>query len=329
MSELEIKNLSKSFGESKVLDDVSLSVEKGDIYGILGLSGAGKSTLLRCINGLERYESGEIYFEGKLLSSPDRKIEKDDVRKIGMIFQSFNLLEQKSVFQNVKLALDLDKTKRSKLEKEELVKEALKRVNLLDKINSYPSELSGGQKQRVAIARVLVLRPKIILSDESTSALDPENTQSILELLKELNKELGLTLIMISHQLNVIESICNKVAILDKAKIVEEGNLSDVFLNPKTEISKKMIYANHVNTLFAEDKFIRILFNGNIDEPVISNIVQDLNISVSIVFANTKVVENKAYGQTVIKAPEKEEEKNKLFAYLKLHNLSYEEVDSL
>ena len=251
MSQIEIKHLSKSFGNNLILDDVSLSVEKGDIYGILGLSGAGKSTLIRCINGLENYDNGEIYLNDELLSSSKTPIKREKKKRIAMIFQSFNLLQQLNVLRNVEFALEIVGGY-SKKEIKNKALTALKRVGLEDKIDSYPSQLSGGQKQRVAIARALVLEPEILLSDEATSALDPETTSSILELLKELNKELGLTIIMISHQIEVIEQICNKVAIIANTKIIEQGELSEVFLNPQTSIAQKIIYSNQIKTLLKE-----------------------------------------------------------------------------
>ena len=326
MNEIVIKNLTKSFANTKVLDDVSLDVRKGDIYGILGLSGAGKSTLVRCINGLERFEKGEIYFEDELLCSEAKRVSREHKRRIAMIFQQFNLLKQKDVLSNVMLSLDISKSKLSRKEKEEKAIEALRLVNLEDQIHKYPSQLSGGQQQRVAIARALVLNPSVLLSDEATSALDPETTYQILNLLKDLNKKLGLTIIMISHQMNAIEAICNKVAIIDKAKIVEKGELSDVFLNPKTEIAKNLIYSNKVKTSLDDNKMIRILFDGNVDEPLISNIVQECQILVSIIYADTKVVNNLVYGQTIIKMPKSKKDKEKLEKYLTLKNVKFEEV---
>lgn len=328
MAKIELKDVSKSYGTKKVLNKVNLQVEEKDIYGVLGLSGAGKSTLVRCINGLETFEEGEIYFNDSLLCSRVKKIERKNIEKIQMIFQHFNLLEQRTVLGNVLLALEISKRGNKKERKEKALK-ALERVGLLDKINSYPSELSGGQKQRVAIARALVLEPEVLLSDEATSALDPETTVSILELLKELNKELGLTIIMISHQMNVIEQICNKVAIIDNASIVENGLLQDVFLNPKTLIARNLIFSNHVNTKLSSNKVIRLLFDGNADDSIVAGIVEDCSIRVSIVYADTKVINDRVYGQLAIKRPENEKDILKLEKYLGLHNIKYESVDVL
>jgi D-methionine transport system ATP-binding protein len=222
MAQLEIKNLSKAFGQTVVLDDVSLSVEKGDVFGILGLSGAGKSTLVRCVNGLERPDSGSVLYEGKVISAKDAKPDSATRRKIAMIFQGFGLLEQRNALDNVHLAYELGPEKDEDKSKS---RELLKKVGLDDKEKNYPSQLSGGQKQRVAIARALATRPEILLCDEATSALDAETAEQILQLLKDLNKELGLTILIISHQMSVLEDICNKVAIIDHAKIVEEGLL--------------------------------------------------------------------------------------------------------
>lgn len=324
---IEIKHLTKSFDGHKVLDDINLTIDKGDVYGILGLSGAGKSTLVRCINGLETFEEGEIYFEGELLCSPLKEIDRNKRKKLGMIFQSFNLLQQKTVLKNVLIACELAGIPKN--ERKEKALDAIKKVGLIDKIKSYPSELSGGQQQRVAIARTLVMNPKVILSDEATSALDPDTTVSILSLLKNLSKEMDLTIIMISHQLEAIEQICNKVAILDKAKVVEKGSLDEVFLSPKSEMGKKLVYSSYINKDVIDDKYIRILFDGNIDEPIIAELVSTCHILISIVYASTKTKDGKAYGQTVIKMPKNELDKKKIESYLSIKGIKFEEIDSL
>ncbi len=318
MSEiLKIVNLNKKYNENVVLQDINLSINKGDIYGILGLSGAGKSTLVRCINGLEKFDSGKILFHDKEVT-----FNRDYRRKVSMIFQSFNLLSQKTVLENVKLAGDIVKDKDS-LEK---AKRLLDLVDLKDKYNSYPSELSGGQMQRVAIARSLMTDPEILLSDEATSALDPETTLSILDLLKDLNEKMGLTIIIISHQMNVIEKICNKVAIIDKSKIIEDGEIYNVFLSPKSDITKKLIYSGHINTKLDGKKFIKVIFNGEVETPIITNIIQNCNILVSIVYADSRAIKDKMYGQMIFKLPYYDEDIEKLERYLKLNNIHYEEV---
>jgi D-methionine transport system ATP-binding protein len=331
MAFLSIEHLSKSFGNTVVLDDVSLDVEKGDIFGILGLSGAGKSTLVRCINGLEKPTKGQIVYQGNIISSPSVSPDSLTRQKIGMIFQSFGLLEQRNALENVHLAFELLKGKPADGKDihdndRSQSRALLEKVGLSDKEKNYPSELSGGQKQRVAIARTLALNPEILLSDEATSALDVETTQEILNLIKELNKELGLTVIIISHQMSVLEDVCNKVAILDKSKIVEQGLLSDVFLNPQTPIAKRLIYTGHVATKLDDDHYIRLLFNGDVDSPLISNIVEDCGILVSIYFADTKVIEGKVYGQMIIKLPYYQKDIAKLEKYLSLKQVEYKEV---
>jgi D-methionine transport system ATP-binding protein len=331
MAFLSIEHLSKSFGNTVVLDDVSLDVEKGDIFGILGLSGAGKSTLVRCINGLEKPTKGQIVYQGNIISSPSVSPNSLTRQKIGMIFQSFGLLEQRNALENVHLAFELLKGKPADGKDihdndRSQSRALLEKVGLSDKEKNYPSELSGGQKQRVAIARTLALNPEILLSDEATSALDVETTQEILNLIKELNKELGLTVIIISHQMSVLEDVCNKVAILDKSKIVEQGLLSDVFLNPQTPIAKRLIYTGHVATKLDDDHYIRLLFNGDVDSPLISNIVEDCGILVSIYFADTKVIEGKVYGQMIIKLPYYQKDIAKLEKYLSLKQVEYKEV---
>lgn len=315
---LEIKNLSKKFNNFQVLSNISLDIYKKDIYGILGLSGAGKSTLVRCINGLEQFDEGEILYEGKIVT-----FDRNYRRNVAMIFQQFNLLDQRTVLKNVELPLELFKEKNRK---EKAIK-YLELVGLKDKINAYPSQLSGGQKQRVAIARALMSEPKILLCDEATSSLDPDTTNQILELLSKLNKELDLTIIMISHQMNVIEKICNKVAIIDNSKIVEDGNTEDIFLFPKTEISKKILYSGHINTELDSSKILKIIFNGEIDTPIVANIIQDCNITLSIIYADSKVVNNRIYGQLIFKLPQLEQDVKKLEKYLTMKKINYKEED--
>ena len=314
---LRIENLSKKFKDKPVLSNINLSINKGDIYGVLGLSGAGKSTLVRCINGLEKSDSGEVYFKGEKASF-DRLYR----RKVSMIFQSFNLLEQRTALKNVSLAGELVGDKDGK----EKAKKLLDLVELSDKYDAYPSELSGGQKQRVAIARALMTDPEILLSDEATSALDPDTTSSILDLLKSLNEKMNLTIIIISHQMNVIEKICNKVAIIDNSEIVEEGEIFNVFLSPKSDITKKLIYSGHINTKLDGKKFIKVIFNGEVESPIITNIIQDCNILVSIVYADSRSIKDKMYGQMIFKLPYYDEDIEKLERYLDLNQIHYEEV---
>lgn len=323
MNEIEIKNLTKSFSDKVILDNISLTIEKGDIFGVLGLSGAGKSTLVRCINGLEKVDKGEIYYQDELITEKNIKTTR---RKIAMIFQKFNLLQQRNVLDNVLISTELFKNETTKKESIDKAISLLTLVGLEDKSKSYPSQLSGGQQQRVAIARALMSNPQVLLCDEATSSLDPDTTESILELLKKLNLEMGLTIIMISHQMSVIEKICNKVAVIADSKIIEQGDTATIFTNPKTEITKKLVYSNHIVTKLDDNKLIKIIFNGNIDQPLITNIIQDCNIVVSIVYASSRIVEGRIYGQIIFKLPYYEEDINKLKLYLKNKEVDFMEV---
>ena len=241
---IELQHINKTFTAKKAktvaLSDVNLKIEDGEIFGIIGFSGAGKSTLVRCINLLEKPDSGEVIVDGVDFCKLSRKELNEKRRKIGMIFQQFNLLEQRTVAKNVRFPLEVAKV--SKEEADEKVKELLKIVGLSDKADVYPSQLSGGQKQRVAIARALATDPNIILCDEATSALDPITTKSVLALLKKLNEKLGVTVVVITHEMSVVEQICNKVAVIDSGKIAEVGSVADIFSNPQTEATEKLLF---------------------------------------------------------------------------------------
>ncbi|HCH73699.1 MAG TPA: ABC transporter [Clostridiales bacterium] len=325
---IEIVNLNKTYDTAKgsftALSNVNLTVEDGDIYGIIGLSGAGKSTLVRCINLLEKPSSGSVVIDGEDLTTASKDRLREIRKKVSMIFQQFNLLQQRSVLKNVELAGELynDANRREK------AINLLETVGLGDKLSAYPAELSGGQQQRVAIARALMTDPKVLLCDEATSALDPETTKSILELLKDLNKKLGLTVVIISHQMSVIEAICNKVAIIDHAEIVTQGYLQDVFLSPKEPIAKKLIYSGKLNAGFKGEKLVKLIFDGSTDKPIITNIIQECNILLSIVYAETKVINEKTYGQTIFRLPYYDEDIKKLCDYLDKKGVAYEEVNS-
>lgn len=331
---INITNLTKKYKSDKsdivALSDINLTVEKGEIFGIIGLSGAGKSTLVRMINLLETPTDGKVFFEGKnlqVLSNVElRKIRKE----IGMIFQHFNLLEQSTVLKNVMFPLEI-----SNVKKEERIKRArelLSLVDLSEKEKAYPSQLSGGQKQRVAIARALATNPKVLLCDEATSALDPKTTNQILDLLKKINNELDVTVVIITHQMSVIESVCDRVAILDRGKFVEIGRVEEVFKNPKSEIGKKLIFGTYVDSikdlqLTGEGKKIRLVFDGlAANEPIISKMVLDSNAECNILFANTKVVDKKAVGEMILELPKDLSKANMMKEYLKLHNVTFWEV---
>ncbi|MBQ3754719.1 MAG: ATP-binding cassette domain-containing protein [Clostridia bacterium] len=319
---IEIKNLTKIYGTKAnptvALKDVSLTVCDGDIYGIIGLSGAGKSTLVRCINGLETADEGEILYNGQKVT-----FDSEYRRNVAMIFQGFNLLQQRNVLKNVELAGEITKDKNRK----EKAVRLLETVGLGDKLKSYPSELSGGQQQRVAIARALMTEPKVLLCDEATSALDPDTANSILQLLKELNRTLGLTVIIISHQMSVIEAVCNKVAIIENSRITAEGNLYDVFLSPKTETAKKLIYSGHVYTKDVDRPLVKLMFNGQTEEPIVSNVIRDLDVQVSILYANSKVINDRLYGQTIFSVLDYDANIAKIREYLDSYGVLYEEVN--
>ncbi|MGN1062265.1 MAG: methionine ABC transporter ATP-binding protein [Candidatus Scatosoma sp.] len=323
-----IENVSKIYGEKDnktvALQGINLEIEDGDIYGIIGLSGAGKSTLVRCINLLERPTGGSIYIDGEDLTKVSKERLRLIRRKVSMIFQQFNLLQQRTVLKNVELAGELggDENRREKATK------LLQTVGLGDKLNAYPSQLSGGQQQRVAIARALMTDPKVLLCDEATSALDPDTTRSILDLLKRLNETLNLTVVIISHQMSVIEAVCNKVAIIDNAQIVSEGTLQDVFLSPKTPVAKKLIYSGRINTGVKGEKLVKLMFDGDTEEPIITNIIQECNILLSIFYAETKRIGGKTYGQIMFRLPYYDEDIEKLRAYLDKKGVAYEEVST-
>lgn len=325
---IEIRNVCKNYETKQstftALQNVNVTIEDGDVFGIIGLSGAGKSTLVRCINLLEKPSSGNIIVDGEDMTSADAAKLRVMRRKISMIFQQFNLLQQRSVLKNVELAGEIGRNRNRR----EKAIGLLTTVGLKDKLNAYPSELSGGQQQRVAIARALMTDPKVLLCDEATSALDPETTKSILALLKDLNKKLGLTIVIISHQMSVIEAICNKVAIIDNAEIVEQGELQNVFLSPKMPITKRLVYSGRVNAAVRGEKLVKLLFDGTTDKPVITHIIQECNILLSVFYAETKVINDVTYGQIIFRLPYYDEDIEKLCAYLDEKGVAYEEVDS-
>ena len=316
---IEIQHLSKIFGsgEEKVaaLQDVSLSVKTGEIFGIIGLSGAGKSTLVRCINLLERPDEGKVLFHGDDLIRLKEKDLRMQRRKISMIFQSFNLLDQRTNLDNICFPLELSGV--SKKDARKRAMELLEIVGLPDKANAYPVQLSGGQKQRIAIARALASDPEVLLCDEATSALDPTTTDSILKLLQQINRERGITVIIITHQMSVIEQICHRVAILDHGEVAEVGNVEDVFSNPKSKAGRRLVSPNMALPLTDEMPIARIAFNGNASsDPIIASVAMDLGVKVSIMGADTRNVDGKAFGTMLISLPEDLNERRKVMDYL-------------
>ena len=304
---IEIKHLSKTFGVSggtvDALKDITLTIPDGEIYGIIGMSGAGKSTLVRCINMLERPTSGKVLIDGKSMTELSQRELREKRRDITMIFQGFNLLMQRNCLKNDCFPLELAGVKKADAEKR--AAELLELVGLGDKFKSYPAQLSGGQQQRVAIARALATHPKILLCDEATSALDPQTTQSILSLIRDIHDRLGITVIIITHQMSVVEQICTRVAILDGGEVAEEGAVSDVFSSPKSEAAKRLVYPEGYQNpvMSGEDgAVIRVVFNGaNATEtPLIAKMAIEENIAASILSASTRSIGDKAYGNMLL-----------------------------
>lgn len=316
---IEIKNLSKTFGDGDsqvaALCDVNLQVCKGDIFGIIGLSGAGKSTLVRCMNLLERPDSGEVLFHGKNLMTMSEKELRLQRRSITMIFQSFNLLEQRTALDNICFPMELVGKPRKEAKKRAL--ELLETVGLPDKANAYPSQLSGGQKQRVAIARALASDPEVLLCDEATSALDPKTTRETLRLLQDINRNLGVTVIIITHDMSVIEEICGKVAILNHGKVAEIGTVEEVFSNPKTEAGRRLVYPDGLPFQLGAGRVIRVAFNGGTAyQPLIASLAIDCGVVVNILGADTRNIDGKAFGTMLLGLPESEAEAAKALNYI-------------
>ena len=308
---IEIKNLSKQFytaeGAVEALKDVSLSIPDGDIFGIIGMSGAGKSTLVRCINMLERPTQGSVIIDGvDLCGLPERTLRK--LRQdIAMIFQGFNLLMQRDCLSNVCFPLELAGKSKSAARKRAL--ELLDIVGLGNKAKAYPAQLSGGQQQRVAIARALATDPKVLLCDEATSALDPTTTNSILELIRSINEKLGITVIIITHQMSVVESVCKHVAILDHGAVVEQGDVTEVFSHPKSAAARRLVFpegdSDSLMTGDAEQRCIRVVFNGAraTASPLIAKMAVEKGIEASITYASTRSIGGKAYGSMLLSIP--------------------------
>ena len=331
---LEVHNLCKTFtaknGSVEALKGVSLSIGKGEIFGVIGLSGAGKSTLVRCMNLLERPDSGDVLLNGESLL----KLSKEQLRlrrqKIGMIFQHFNLLEQQTVLENVCFPLEIRGIPRK--ERREKALELLEKVGLADKANAYPAQLSGGQKQRVAIARVLANEPEVILCDEATSALDPQTTSSILKLLEEINRNLHITIVIITHQMAVVREICTKVAILKDGEVVEKGSVEEIFNNPKSQVAKELILTDgsqqtDLKPVIQSGDRVRIVFSENSAfEPVIANMILKFHEPVNILKADTKNVGGVAKGEMILEFPGDSEKAKAMKQYLKERGLAIGEV---
>ena len=331
---IEIRGLSKTFhtaaGEVEALKDIDLSIADGDIFGIIGLSGAGKSTLVRCMNLLEKPSEGRVLVDGRDLTTlPPRELRKAR-QSISMIFQGFNLLMQRTALENICFPLELAGVKKQEARKR--AKELLELVELPDKAEAYPVQLSGGQKQRIAIARALASDPKVLLCDEATSALDPKTTRSILELLKKLNRELHVTVVVITHEMRVVEQICNRVAILDGGRVRETGPVSQVFSNPRSEAGKRLVLPEGEKIhVLPENRLVRLVFDGAAaTEPIVASLAAKEGILLNIVSADTHAIGGKTYGSIVLGLPQGETDADRALLYLReIPGVTAEEVTEL
>jgi len=327
---IEIKSLSKTFttkdGVIKALDGIDLKIGKGEIYGIIGMSGAGKSTLVRCMNYLEKPTEGHVLINGNNLSDLSDKGLRQARQSMGMIFQQFNLLMQRTAEKNVRFPLEIAGL--GKKEAKERAKELLEIVGLSDKENAYPAQLSGGQKQRIAIARALATNPDVLLCDEATSALDPTTTRSILTLLKDINRRLNITIVIITHEMSVIEEVCSHVAIIADSKIAEFGRVEEIFAHPKTLAAQQLVYPDGKKIdHFIGKRCLRIVFDGSSAyDPVLSEMILTCKTPVNILHADTTNIDGKAFGQMVIQLPKEEDKADKIKRYLFEKQLTVEEV---
>ena len=331
---IEIKHLSKTFhGADNAVDalkDVNLTIADGDIFGIIGMSGAGKSTLVRCINMLERPTEGTVIIDGQNIGELSPKDLRAIRREITMIFQGFNLLMQKTCLKNIMFPLKLAGVSTQEAKKKAL--ELLEIVGLPDKANAYPAQLSGGQQQRIAIARALATQPKVLLCDEATSALDPKTTHSILELIRDINQRLGITVIVITHQMSVVEEICNKVAILDNGEVAEEGEVSTVFAHPKSEAARRLVMPDNTKDFLpglSGERILRVIFNGALaaGSPLITQMAIDKGIAANILYASTRCIGDKVYGNMLLGLPAEDQTVKEAISYLsQKENILIQEV---
>ena len=328
---IELKHISKVFptgdGDLHALEDVSLTINDGDIFGIVGMSGAGKSTLVRCINLLERPTSGEVLMDGEDLMTLSPAQLRQKRRSISMIFQQFNLLMQRTCLKNICFPMEIAGVPAAEAKKRAM--EYLDIVGLPDKANAYPAQLSGGQKQRVAIARALASDPKVLLCDEATSALDPKTTRDILHLIKDINQRLGITVVVITHEMGVVEAICTHVAVLEHGVLQETGTVEEIFSNPRTEAGRRLVYPDGVviDQLPAAN-VIRIAFNGGSSyEPLIASLAIDCGVKANILGADTRNVNGKAFGTMLLGLPNDRAQIDKAMNYIKSQpNVTVEEV---
>ncbi|MBQ1457591.1 MAG: ATP-binding cassette domain-containing protein [Butyrivibrio sp.] len=328
---IQVLNVSKTFktkeGSVEALKDISLNIEKGDIFGIIGMSGAGKSTLVRCLNFLEKPTDGDVVIDGKSLGGMTEKELRKQRTDVAMIFQHFNLLMQSTVLDNVLFPMRINKRPNKKK-----AMELLKEVGLEDKASAYPAQLSGGQQQRVAIARALANDPRILLCDEATSALDPKTTGEVLNLLKKINETHGITIVIITHSMSVVQEICNRVAIIDKGRVAEVGDVLEVFSNPQSEAAMRLVLSSGNGEIpeMKGEHLVRIVFTENSSyEPVVANMVLKFSSPVNIMFANTRDIGGIAQGQMVLQLPDDESLRNQMIQYLKDRKLEVQELSSM
>lgn len=338
---IELRHIVKRFeskaGTVTAVNDVSLHIEKGEVFGIIGFSGAGKSTLVRCINLLERPTSGEVLIDGADITKLAAKELRGVRQKIGMIFQHFNLMPSRTVYENIEMPLKL--TNLSAEERREKIRSLLELVELADKSEAYPSQLSGGQKQRVAIARALANDPKVLLCDEATSALDPKTTRSILKLLREVNSRLGITIVVITHQMDVVKFICDRAAVMEHGRVVEEGTILDIFANPKAPVTKGFIdSASNVDDLYdmLEDAEGRGVTHGTVylltyagasaGKPLMTEIFKQFGVSANIIFGNIEILKGTPLGKLAVTLEGDAENVVSAVEFIKAHGVRIEEV---
>lgn len=327
---ITFNQVSKTFDQAKqpikALDHVSFSIHEQDIFGVIGMSGAGKSTLVRCINFLERPDQGQVIVNNKVLDQLNDTQLRQERQKIGMIFQHFNLLSQKTVLENVMLPLKIAGVDHSRAQTKAL--ELLELVHLADRAQGYPSQLSGGQKQRVAIARALANDPTILLSDEATSSLDPQSTQDILDLLREIHRKLKITIVMITHEMDIIESICDKVAILHDGQLVEIGKTKDVFSKPQSEKAKALILPKQKLLALEQDKVYRIIFDHQkAHKPIIADLILTHQQPLNILYANTRLVKDEIFGEMIVELPKDAILRERMCQHLSDQNIVIEPLE--
>lgn len=340
---IRLEHVTKTFktrdGDVHAVKDISLHVKEGMIYGIIGFSGAGKSTLVRCMNLLERPDDGKVIFDGKNLMELPAKELREERQKMSMIFQHFNLMRSRTIFENVAMPLRMQKKPKEEIEKR--VIELLELVDLVERKDSYPSQLSGGQKQRVAIARALASDPKVLLCDEATSALDPQTTQSILHLLKRVNQQLGITIVIITHEMLVVKEICDRVAVMDNGRIIEKNDIVPIFVNPIQEMTRNFIAtANNSNKIYElieqdhpltrlepDEQLIRITYDSDhASQALISEISKNFNVECSIIFGNVEVIKDNSIGTLVSTVSGSDSDIKNALRYLKDHNVKVEVI---